>query len=484
MGLRGQLLNWSTLGSSPSACSSPDARGALRPVNIPDAHVRSDERQRGPRPVKIGTADIFNPKQETDVRADKEDRLFPYYAGYSKRFAVNLLRSLKLSQSAVVFDPWNGSGTTTRAASELGMHAVGCDLNPVMVLIAKADLISPAEAPALIPLAAEILASSSSQFSELTNDDPLCKWLVPNSARFIRTIERRINKTLVSSTLTDIASLHDFAGVAPVAAVMYLALFRTTRRLLSGFLSTNPTWIKSPAEPTNRLDPAHARVADIFNAEAAYLSACIAGRPMVDQAQPVAKHYRADSTSVPLGNSSVDLVLTSPPYCTRIDYAMATAIELAVLGVSADDFSKLRRSLLGNATVGLKQEHQADLIWGDTCLTFLDAVRTHSSVASSGYYYKNHFQYFAGLSKSVAEVSRVLKSGGVCVATVQDSHYKEVHNNLPLIFSEMCVHSGMTLERRVDFPSGRSMGNLNTKSLRYRTTRHATESVLVFKAKN
>ncbi|HEY4069187.1 MAG TPA: DNA methyltransferase, partial [Burkholderiaceae bacterium] len=78
--------------------------------------------------MKIGTADIFNPKQETDVLEDKEDRLFPYYAGYSKRFAVNFLRSLELAPSSVVFDPWNGSGTTTRAASELGLHAVGCDL--------------------------------------------------------------------------------------------------------------------------------------------------------------------------------------------------------------------------------------------------------------------------------------------------------------------------------------------------------------------
>jgi DNA modification methylase len=42
----------------------------------------------------------------------------------------------------------------------------------------------------------------------------------------------------------------------------------------------------------------------------------------------------ASSQSIPLPNSFIDLVVTSPPYCTRIDYAVATSPELALLGCS------------------------------------------------------------------------------------------------------------------------------------------------------
>src|SRR5207247_7810722 len=40
----------------------------------------------------------------------------------------------------------------------------------------------------------------------------------------------------------------------------------------------------------------------------------------------------ADTSTMALEDESVDLALTSPPYCTRIDYTAATRIELAVLG--------------------------------------------------------------------------------------------------------------------------------------------------------
>ena len=51
-----------------------------------------------------------------------------------------------------------------------------------------------------------------------------------------------------------------------------------------------------------------------------------------------------NSESLEIEENSVDLVLTSPPYCTRIDYAVATSVELALLGFQKKtDFADLRR---------------------------------------------------------------------------------------------------------------------------------------------
>ena len=79
----------------------------------------------------------------------------------------------------------------------------------------------------------------------------------------------------------------------------------------------------------------------------------------------------------------------------------------------------------------------ADSKWGRTCNSFLEGVREHPSKASSGYYYKSHVAYFGSLYRSLRELARVLKDGGHLILVVQDSYYKDIHNDLPLIVAEM-----------------------------------------------
>src|SRR5690349_13474364 len=81
---------------------------------------------------------------------------FPYYAGYPERFAQQLLESAGLRHGSSVFDPWNGSGTTTYVASRLGLAAQGVDVNPAMVVVARARLLPCSEADSLSPIAREI----------------------------------------------------------------------------------------------------------------------------------------------------------------------------------------------------------------------------------------------------------------------------------------------------------------------------------------
>src|SRR5690606_33445425 len=104
-----------------------------------------------------------------------------------------------------------------------------------------------------------------------------------------------------------------------------------------------------------------------------------------------------NSISLLQENESVDIVLTSPPYCTRIDYAVATSIEIATIRVS--NIRNLRDNLIGTSTIK-KEVVEANSIWGSNCNSFLNKVKNHPSVASSSYYYKNHLQYFNDLYKS------------------------------------------------------------------------------------
>ncbi|WP_175149462.1 DNA methyltransferase [Paraburkholderia ultramafica] len=100
-------------------------------------------------PIPVEDITISNPKLYKDLRTKQEARIFPYYAGFSNSFVHDLLTSLELRPESIIFDPWNGSGTTTQSALDLGHRAIGFDLNPAMVVVAKARMLSPLDHPSL-----------------------------------------------------------------------------------------------------------------------------------------------------------------------------------------------------------------------------------------------------------------------------------------------------------------------------------------------
>lgn len=187
-----------------------------------------------------------------------------------------------------------------------------------------------------------------------------------------------------------------------------------------------------------------------------------------------------NSMSISAGENTIDFLLTSPPYCTRIDYGVYTMPELAVLGYDAkNNWSSLRSSLIGTTTVPEKLPC-FDEQWGNTCSEFVTELMSHNSKVSQSYYLKNHLQYFETMFKSVKEISRVLKNGGGCALVIQDSYYKEIHNNLPIIIAEMAVNNGLSLFSKTDFKSVNNMADVNPGTKKYRPQAEATESVLLF----
>lgn len=424
---------------------------------------------------------IINPKRHIGLSKISNARLFPYYAGYSIGFIEQLLDTLPLGSSSVVLDPWNGGGTTTQVASQMGFESIGFDLNPVMVIVAKAALLPQHEVSSLLPLAQSLVEQAAEREDPGLIADPLCEWFVPESTRFIRQVESEINRTLVSHEryiplLTEMA----LSQISTMGAFFYVALFRAVRRLLKSFIPTNPTWIKRP-HLRQRKRTSRNVFHDIFIDEVRLLTLHLnssSNFPVKENG--IARICLGNSESVSLPNASVDAIITSPPYCTRIDYAVATAIELSILRINEGLFNHLRRSLMGTSTVNNKVGTVIDLQWGRTCSRFLNMVYEHPSKASQSYYYKNHYKYFESLHSSIAELARVLKPKGTCVLVVQDSYYKDIHNDVPTIVTEMADHVGMTLHRREDFTSNRSMVSMNQRARKYLSSRKNMESVLCF----
>jgi SAM-dependent methyltransferase len=432
-------------------------------------------------------APLASPKRNP-LREGSRDRWFPYYAGFSVAFVQDVLRSLRLPPNATVLDPWLGSGTTSEVALRNGYRVKGFDLNPAMLLVARARTITK-DAAVCLPALAE---STSARFQRrvkksraLTRQipDPIELWLRGGSARVFRALEDSIAASVRSRGEPRVGSAvwERIDEVPAQLALLYVALFRTFRRRLSGFLASNPAWVKIP-EAAARLSLGTEALGRRFRHEVDRLLVSVQGEPGTMRATNRSRCQIACASSLhlPLSPETIDAVISSPPYCTRIDYVRATLPELAIIDYPVGRaLGQLREAMIGSPKISRQRLEVDDPAWGPTCSRFLRAVSRHASKASPTYYLQYYRQYFSSAYASLLEIDRVLKVGGSCVLVVQDSFYKEVRNDLARVFLEMAQSLGWRLKAQHDFAVRGTLAGLNPRARKYREHFGATESVLV-----
>jgi DNA modification methylase len=148
------------------------------------------------------------------------------------------------------------------------------------------------------------------------------------------------------------------------------------------------------------------------------------------------------SSNSKLETASIDCIITSPPYCTRIDYAIMTLPELVWLKMSFDDIKQLRRDIIGTTTVEKSLE---EIKLTPKAQKILNLVQAHDSKASATYYYKNLKSYFIKMELSFLELARVLKKTGSLHIVLQDSKYKDLDLKISEIFAESLEMKGLQI---------------------------------------
>jgi hypothetical protein len=201
-----------------------------------------------------------------------------------------------------------------------GMPSIGFDLNPVMVIVAKARLLPASEADSIEPLGSKIVEQAKKIFVAADLSDPLTIWFGKANAGVLRSLEVSIRNHLMGS-LTHAEEQVNLDRLSSLAATNFVALFSVCRELAAGFRGTNPTWLRYPRlgeeKPRYSNDAIYRRFLRALRAMAGALQVRNELRPV----DPIIAEIRvADTTEIFLPVESVDFALTSPPYCTRIDY--------------------------------------------------------------------------------------------------------------------------------------------------------------------
>lgn len=400
---------------------------------------------------KAGALSPKRPAVETAGLAD----IFPYYAGFSFEWACHQLarHETELLSGATVLDPWNGSGTTTLAAQSLGVDAIGLDLNPVANVVAKLRTQDYSQV--------EKINRPHVDMDVCVNDDPLTAWLAESTVRRIR------QWCQVGDNV---------AG--PTEDLLTVALFRTIREITKKFEGSNPTWVKRAKSASDTVSVSTEDLDAIIERQIAFVSSRVRPGSFPKRACVIT----ADARAMPITSESVDIIVTSPPYLTRIDYAVAYSRELALLGVNIASDRSLRAGLMGTTLIRRQNENPA--VFGRVGSNLLSLIRKHDSKASSGYYLRQAHQYLSDLTSGLDEITRVCRRSATMHLVVQDSFYKDVHVPLADICVDEATMRGWVLENEPErFPVRRTLTSLNRSARTYKKG-DVAESVLTFSRGN
>lgn len=419
-----------------------------------------------------------NPARSRIPKNRRVPEFYPYYAGFSSDFADDALGWLAPLSEGIVLDPWNGAGTTTNLSVRTNIRSIGFDLNPVMVIVSKANLIVSHEASSITPLTEKILQAAKNNAS-ISCANPLNLYFSSQTSGIIKAIARSIWDHLVS--LKSPQSPHeDMDKVAPLAAAFYVGLFNTVRESLASFSTSNPTWIKTPKNDSEKLNISFAALSRHYIMAMTRIEKLAAHRQTIT-ASPHAQCNFGDAKRLPLENESVESILTSPPYCTRLDYARATLPELLTLeSINLANHIETRTALMGSSVVKKPEDSTIPENWGVTCQNLMAHIYDHPSKASKSYYFNSHYFYFKDLYDAISEIGRVTRPKAKICLVAQDSYYKEIHNDLSKIIIEMAEPHGISLFKTFPYLKKNSIKLINKASSQYNSKTSPIETAILF----
>jgi DNA modification methylase len=334
-----------------------------------------------------------------------------------------------------VLDPMAGSGTTVVEAALLGRRGVGVDLDPLAVQIGRAKTTG-------------VLWEDLSRAARRTLIRAH-QWLQADRSGKLREFRSRLNDAtrdfldywFLPSTQEELAALMAAIREEPHPGLRRLMLlaFSSTIVTKSGGVSLARDLAHSRPHRDPEKRPASAL--DLFRERIQrYRQPLLAER--ISPGDALILH--GDARSLPLGDQSVHLIVTSPPYANAIDYMRAHKFSLVWMGRPIDELGQWRSRYIGAERT---QEDEAIL-----------PSRTWETVQAIAEYDPRRARvlqrYFTDMRRAIQEMYRVLRPGAAAVIVVGPSMMRGVLVETHLCLAEIAESEGFDLvgigERRLD----------------------------------
>lgn len=343
---------------------------------------------------------------------------FYYKEGFSRDFVWDSLSELKIPKGSLVLDPFCGTGTTLLSAKQAGYASVGSDILPLGVFVSKVKL---EDGYDMKKLSEKIREIGSLKFGESSYR------LVDIDFLDMRKVYSRYARKDVPYFMEKIMEvedekIRDFLLLGLISVVGQASNVKKDGGVLRLVKKRHLPPVRYLLK--NKLKRMYK---DLSRAESP---------PDVSW-----QVRQADARRLPLEDSCVDALITSPPYLNFVDYTKLYALELSLLVSSTSEVLDLRAMSL-RSHVAAEAAGEGGLWSGLPSLM--------SSVAES-----NPVEekiplvvegYFRDIYSSLREAFRVLKPGGVAVYVVGNSALPGITVDVDLALAGMGEELGFAVE--------------------------------------
>jgi hypothetical protein len=392
---------------------------------------------------------------------------YRFVLSFPPHLVRDYLRSFGIERRDRVLDPFCGTGTTIVECKKLGISSVGVEANPIAHFASlvkvdwKPDPAGLLEHAYAVARAAEAKLERDGIKDEGGIDDegvfPEFRGWANGQSHQLRTLTPEKEKLLLADSISPLPLHKTFVlldCLKECASERYehhelLALAKALVFSISN-LHFGPEVGVAPAKPDAPVIVPWLRAVRVIADDLKELRGL--------EAAPAAVH-RADSRFVSrvVEPSSINAVITSPPYPNEKDYTRTTRLESVILGFikSKADIQALKKGLVRSNTRSVyKQDNDDQLVAGNKKVQAIaEEIETRRVELgkTSGFermYHRVAKLYFGGMARHLADLRTVLRPGAQLAYVVGDqASYLRVMIRTGQLLAEIAESLGYELTR-------------------------------------
>ena len=347
----------------------------------------------------------------------------------------------------IVLDPMAGSGTTLVEARMLGRHAIGYDIDPFARLLAKVKT-HPLQDRSLERTHDLILGRCQRDLKNLrskTGSAALCSraeppnfknrdyWFLPNVATSLSLLSHHIAEVRCPKPISK------FMWVAFSSLILSKTSVANARDIIH-----SRHHFHEHDQPPDVLEKFTERVKNMRRQMRDFVRRCST------QSKTAVEARIGDARKLRLQDASINLVFTSPPYATALDYSRAHFLAVPwmkeVLHVDVSTYLSKGSRYIGSERGRFRDNFVISPAFSECPTTRIILERLQKKSLRHA---KLTQRYFLDMLKVIGEISRVLKRDGHAIILVCPSHIRKVRVQTHTALIEIGSLKGLHLKRRL-----------------------------------
>jgi SAM-dependent methyltransferase len=367
--------------------------------------------------------------KKTIYEALGRDPVHPFPARMAPGIALDIIEAE--TEAIRVLDPMMGSGTVLALARAHGHKAIGVDIDPLAVLLARVWTTA-VSVPAVEDKAAEVLARARADFPSRRVGNAYPFFADEETRRFIRYwFDGYARRQLACLSDAIHRVRHDTVRDTLWCAFSRLIITKQAGASLAMDLShsrPHRAFTHAPVKPFRKFLTAVNHV----------VKNCISADQ--ENRGPTTTIQNGDARRLEVRSNSIDLILTSPPYLNAIDYMRCSKFSLVWMGYNVGELGRIRTASVGSEA-GSPEARDDPFV-----RQIIAALHLRPNLSARHEAVLAH--YIEDIRQSIQEAARVLIPGGKAVYVVGENTVRGTYIPNSRIVTAVAEISGLEAENR------------------------------------